>query len=379
MQIKLFNQHLNNSPARKRQYCSITFLLTSFVVLLSLALGLFQSYSASAQNERLSFGEGQGIQMIDPDGLNTIPFWHYNNRAVDFSLYTLPTDHFLSNYTRLHPHSSNQTWDTASLTLQQSWTVTDTRDLPPYSDEMWPVALPEGTESGIYIIKATDAGESASSMIVVGRTTLMLKKGNNGQVVVWATTLQSGAPVAGMEITLYNMGSGQQQIAQGTTDEMGVVELNSGEATNVMAIGQTEAEGDREVALAGTDNQWRNRNVSYWWQAQTQEDYRIYLYTDRPIYRPGHTIYFDTLIRNNIQDGYSVIDASTPMTATLRDPRNTIVDTVALEADEFGISCWRSMVSLRNSPSRLKSIANLNMRSRSLQKTALPLWVTPLQ
>jgi len=316
--------------ARLRRKPGFRFLLTSFLTLTILGINLFHLYSASAQSDPISFGNGRGIQMIDPDGLNTVPFWNFRGGAVEFTLYDLPTARFLTNYPRLNANG-NPSWSTEGLAVQQTWTLTNSETA---SDQMWPIPLPKDTPSGIYIIKGTAEEDRADSMIVVGRNTLMLKRGNNGQVVAWASALQSGAPAAGMEVTLYNTENGAE-VGKAITDEMGVAELNSGNVANVLAIGRITSETVNEVALAATDEQWRNYS-SYSWQAEVPENYRIYLYTDRSIYRPSHTIKFDTIVRNNGQNGYSPIAASTAMTATLRDPRNTIVDTVALSSDEFG-------------------------------------------
>ena len=61
-------------------------------------------------------------------------------------------------------------------------------------------------------------------------------------------------------------------------------------------------------------------------------------HTDRPIYRPGHTVHWKSTLRQVAADGegYDLLDATTAVTATLRDPRNRVVGTESLALDAHG-------------------------------------------
>jgi len=245
----------------------------------------------------MSFGTGNGLQFIDPDGENSVPFWvREEYEAINFTLFPLPDTEFLNQYGAYSPPSP---WydvapiDTTSLISSTTWSQIVPPDDSYYRPPSVPITMPTDTPAGIYIIQA-DApdGNIANSIIVISRNVLVLKRGTNGQVVAWVSALQDGKPATEMEVTLYT--------------------------------------------LAGLDYNWRVSGSSWWWSSQSRDQYRLYLYTDRPIYRPGHTVYFDAIARNNGLDSFTPLAASTTMTATLRDGRNNLIDTHILYADEYG-------------------------------------------
>ncbi|MEM7536185.1 MAG: MG2 domain-containing protein [Chloroflexota bacterium] len=285
------------------------------------------------QNQPMSFGYDRGIQFIDPDGLNYVPFWSVNGGTVDFTLYELPVGQFLNNY-QIYQYYQDQTWDIEGLTVQGTWQNTAPSN---NGDTMLAVDLPASTPSGLYIIEASQGETKAMSMIVVGRNVLLLKRGNQGQVVAWTSALQGGAPATGMTVTVYDADGAV--MATGDTNDIGVATLtvddNAGENPPVMAV----AKSDNETTVAGFDWQWQSYAGNYWYGANAN-DYTIYLHTDRSIYRPGHTIFFNGIVRerslSNDEEGYAPIAASTVMSATLRDSRNIAVSTVEVTADSMG-------------------------------------------
>jgi len=319
-------------------------LLPLTICAILLLTGLWFLPQVAAQGEStISFGYGQGLQFVDPDGKNSVPFWAKEEyEAINFTLYPLSETEFLNQYAAYSPAS--WPWDpvtpidTTSLISSTTWSQVVPPDTSDYLPISTPITMPTDTPAGIYIIQADAPDENvANSIIVISRNVLVLKRGINGQVVAWASALQNGTPAAEMDVTLYNIRSGEV-IDQGQTDGKGVVELNlqdesAQDGNNVMAIA-THSTGD--ITLAGLDNDWRINGNAKWWSPQNIDAYRLYLYTDRPIYRPGHTIYFDAIARNTGLDGYTPIAPSTTMTVTLRDDRNNLVDTQALAADEYG-------------------------------------------
>ncbi|MFN8489692.1 MAG: MG2 domain-containing protein [Caldilineaceae bacterium] len=287
---------------------------------------------SAAQFNLLSFGYDRAIQIIDPDGLNRMPFWingNVTNLTVDFTLYRLESPDFVRRYTTLQPYTYQPPMDVTGLPQVATWQQTLSSSTS--YGELQAVALPTTTvSSGIYVIKASapNAGQ-ATAMLAVSRHVLLLKRGNAGQITVWATRLQNGAPSSGMTIALYNAQG--ESVGQGVTDGNGLVTLNVGNAQPLIAIGQLGA----EIALAGLDWQWASLNTAYWPSANPAP-YRIFLATDRPIYRPGQTINYNAIVRNDSTNGYTVLAATVPISVTLRDARSNVIGAQLVHADEFG-------------------------------------------
>ena len=329
-------------------------LLLTIMLFASLLAALGTLPKATAQRhygQTMSFGQSdysQQLQFVDPNGKNSIPFWAAglssdpNQEGIDvnFALYPMSDPDFLSRYQDYAPpdyHGDNvQFLNTTGLTPSANWAafVPTDHDHRSYYNESTstPITVPPNTPAGIYIIQATAPGrEMADSIIVISPSVMVMKRGENGQVTIWATSLQSGTPVADMMVTLYTI-EDRQTLSQGKTDVKGIVELNAGNLEDVIAIGRTE----NDTTLAGLGYEWRASGGGYWDSYRQTEGHQFYLYTDRPLYRPGHTVYFDAILRRTGVDGLTPIAASTPVTATLRDGRNNLVDTVVVAADEYG-------------------------------------------
>ena len=128
-------------------------------------------------------------------------------------------------------------------------------------------------------------------LLVVSDLNLTLKVGPK-EALVWATDLDDGAPVSDVEITFYDYDQGA--IGQATTDADGVARIDVPQFRYVALVAS-----ERPFAAVGID--WA-RGISPWdfgmGQGEYSQDFRTYIYTDRPIYRPGQTIHFKGVVRS---------------------------------------------------------------------------------
>ncbi|MEM7537843.1 MAG: MG2 domain-containing protein [Chloroflexota bacterium] len=343
------NEKLIHTPRSLAQCIGMFFVV--FIILATSVTAIKLITTASAQDNApdyygygITFGVGNAIQVVDPDGLNYIPLWISEGAPIDVTLYPISVERFFNDYRSsdsfYQDANADQIWDVTDLAVQSQWQI----DITPEntSNHLVRVVLPDETPSGLYIIEANQDGDRQMAMMSVGRHVLMLKEGNQGQVVAWVSNLQQGVPVADATVTVYS--DDKTMLTQGTTDENGVAKLDVGNQTPYMVTAvMTDSDGLQEITVAGMTREWRHYESydyqfsSHWWgSSNTPDDYTIYLHTDRPMYRPGHTVFFNAIVRSNDADGYGVIEASTVMTATLRDSRNTAVGTTQITADHFG-------------------------------------------
>lgn len=287
---------------------------------------------AAAQTNAISFGYGRGIQMIDPDGLNRAPIWvNTPNVTVNYSLFPLAPADFTERYAS--DKERNRPIDLTGLTPAFEWQqiYSDTTPMYDYGRSSF-ADLPSDAPAGLFALSA-DAGSAGSDsmLVVIGRHVLMMKRAAGGQVVTWASQLQDRVPTPGMVVTLYDAQGGA--LGQATTNSDGVASFSNG-AQAVMAVGQYNG----ELTVAGLDWDWISQGAYWYWdwsgaQAGVQ---RIYLYTDRPIYRPGQTIHYQAFIRRLDQGAYSKLDVSTPISVTLYDARNNVAGVQSVTLDAFG-------------------------------------------
>lgn len=125
--------------------------------------------------------------------------------------------------------------------------------------------------------------------IVLTRSALAIKRSEK-EVLVWATDLESGQPVADMEIALKN--------STARTDAKGLARIPLPKDTDPYESFAVSGRKGDDRTFAGTDWQegigpWNfNLNSS----STTQKVYG-YIYTDRPVYRPGDIVYFKGILR----------------------------------------------------------------------------------
>ena len=94
-------------------------------------------------------------------------------------------------------------------------------------------------------------------------------------------------------------------------------------------------------ALVGLDNYWSNEG--YWWGWWDRGPYRpslpefaAHVHTDRPIYRPGHTVHYKATLRRLAGEGYRLIEPGLPITATVQDAQGNTLATSQPTLDGYG-------------------------------------------
>ncbi|MCB0122076.1 MAG: hypothetical protein KDE58_07520, partial [Caldilineaceae bacterium] len=318
---------MNREQPEVRRYPVGRWMVMGLLVILFIT-GIYNSLAAQWE-QAVNFGVGRGVQLVDPDGMNRMPVWPLQGEStVNFTLYPLTPADFARRMATYEPYNNAAiatTGLTAATTWQQNFTVSDWYE-PQYA------RFPASVAGGIYVIKAESSqGDGDTEYVVVGRNALLLKRGAGGQFVAWAVNLQGQSVTTTMDITLYDRQG--TPVASSATNDKGVAHFAVTSGEPFMAVAQKEG----DTTVAGLDWQWSSDGSYWWWDNNSKNnDQTIYLYTDRPIYRPNQTIYYQAFVRQRTLDGYAQLAASTPISLTLRDARANVVATHAATLDAFG-------------------------------------------
>jgi len=171
---------------------------------------------------------------------------------------------------------------------------------------------------GLYYLRINDTSGNiypGPFLTVVGNAQLTFKLGAS-QALVWAVDLDTQAPFAGATVTILNERG--EAVAQGQTDDQGVFQskipvMKDPYFTYYAILGSP---GEESFGMALST--W-NQGLSSW-DFGLPTDYtgpslKAYLYTDRPIYRPGQTVYFKAIVRQAYNGRYDLPDlGSLPLT-----------------------------------------------------------------
>ena len=175
---------------------------------------------------------------------------------------------------------------------------------------------------GIYYLGITSADLSdefgqkfQKYYLIVSENNLVLKVGPD-QALVWATKLANRTPVSETPLTLCNTEG--EQLASGVTDAEGLFtsEINRSGVSYTNFFTVMGEPGSTEFGFSIST--WGQSTAYYESGIRMNTSPRLheaYLYTDRPIYRPGDTIYYKAVIfkRENglpVPSGFSTVDVS---------------------------------------------------------------------
>lgn len=151
----------------------------------------------------------------------------------------------------------------------------------------------------------------------------LLTKQSEKDIYCYLTNVRTGDSVPNADVYMHS--NGQTKYA-GKTDESGFIRVNAKQLfpglSDSFNVSVSARSGD-SVAL-----------VSFYMYSSEQK-YRIFLYTDRPIYRPGDTIYFKGIARE-LQGLNYVVPANKNVTVEIRDPEYDVVKRMILTTNDMG-------------------------------------------
>ncbi|MBK8985474.1 MAG: Ig-like domain-containing protein [Chloroflexi bacterium] len=137
-------------------------------------------------------------------------------------------------------------------------------------------------------------------MLIVADTNLVVKEMPN-EVRVWATNIASGQPGQGLTITLYDVNGAPSGTA--VTDASGFARFDYTRSPNSYGGSVTVVSSAPGQTGFGVANSRWNGGFEPWRMGISQgyNDTSLpfaYLYTDRPIYRPGDTVHYKGIVRD---------------------------------------------------------------------------------
>ena len=189
--------------------------------------------------------------------------------------------------------------------------------------------------AGMYFLTVkSPEGVNDTQVLVATKTALTMKR-TTDQVLVWATNIADGSPVQKLLLTLFN--SKGETVGTGATDKDGLFE-----GTIKPTTGDLNLVGVREGDVAAVSDTWeqgiepwRFDNVQWQWNP-TKSSHRVYVYTDRPIYRPGQTVFFKAIVRSDDDGAYTQPPAGTDVKVKVSDWQDRVLYDKSLKTDSFG-------------------------------------------
>jgi uncharacterized protein YfaS (alpha-2-macroglobulin family) len=249
---------------------------------------------------------------------------HVNVSELNLSLYRLDRADFVllngrdwwERWQKFQPGPEN---------LIRQWTDPVNPKLNEYLASAVPLAKDgkSALRPGFYYVEVQAPGvrEAMRHILVVSQANVTLKI-TQSEALVWVTDLASGQPAPGLDVAV--IGSAGRVLASGRTDNDGVF------------VSKLTPANERDpwapiLAIAGPDDSpsasstaW-SEGIAPWQFGLPSEPYldpyRVYVYTDRTIYRPGQTVYFKGVLRGDDDGRYSLPSDVKTMQVAVRDDK----------------------------------------------------------
>lgn len=182
------------------------------------------------------------------------------------------------------------------------------------------------SEKGVYLVEATDGKLRAYTIVVITDIAIITKAGQ-GRLISFVVDRRSGDPIVGIPVKVW---IDQQEVAAKTTDQQGLADttISAPKPENVAVLATNATEFAINTPGAWNLGDGPNRNL------------RGYTYTDRPVYRPGDTVHFKTIVRSQTAGGYMVPQGQ-EVRLELRDPQTyDVIWAQNITLSQMGTANW---------------------------------------
>jgi alpha-2-macroglobulin len=174
-------------------------------------------------------------------------------------------------------------------------------------------------DPGLYLVEATDGKLRAYTLVSVS-SMAVLTKTEPGKSIARVVDRISGRALEGVDVDFRAAG---KSFSTAKTDAQGFASLKAAEKLNFMV-----------VATKGTDVAFDALNE---YSLNTDDSHRsaTYIYTERPVYRPGHKVFFKAVLRRPSQFGWELPKFSS-MDAEVTDNSGKAIWRKSLTVSSFG-------------------------------------------
>lgn len=194
-------------------------------------------------------------------------------------------------------------------------------------------------------------GQTTRVNVLVSDLGLMAFADAQGQVSVAATNLLSTDSWKGVEVEVLD--PADRVLAKGTTGSDGLLTLKPGSRAALVRARIQDKGYVHQGYVRLRDEEARNLSRFDVSGEATAQGMRMFLYTERGVYRPGDSLFVGCLLRG--EDGKPV--ERLPMRFSLRDPQGRIVASNVLKAAPDGHFGWRTATRAEDPTGRWQVLA----------------------
>ncbi len=170
---------------------------------------------------------------------------------------------------------------------------------------------------GVYRLEFSGAGVHQATVVNVTNLAVVLKR-SPYRALAWVTDFKTGAVVSNAEILSFDKAGHQLSTVRTQSDGTAVFPLSFKYSNQRTVVRR----GD-DLAGLQTDSGDPNGKL------------RAHFQTDRPIYRPGQTVFYKAILRRTAGQGYKAV-TSGDIKITFRDPKDNPIEEIHVKPNAMG-------------------------------------------
>ncbi len=159
-------------------------------------------------------------------------------------------------------------------------------------------------QKGVFLVEAVRGDLRAYTVLMVSDI-VMITKSARGRILSFVADRSTGEPLSGAEVYLLTR-DGRSSVTRTNADGVTEMDVTSSRVDEVRIVARKGA----DVAVSALASYALDSGRDRW---------TGYVYTDRPVYRPGHTVHFKGILRLRAAVGYEVPSAKT-VSVEIKDP-----------------------------------------------------------
>lgn len=155
-------------------------------------------------------------------------------------------------------------------------------------------------ESGIYFLRIKQGSISEDSFVIRSHIGAIVKEGNN-EYIFWAQNYKSRRSVSEGKISVYNLQDDIKEIGTASFNDEGIAKSNLVADADIALIRNSE-----DITIIPINLRYLNSSYNYKPFQPKSKEAKYFIFTDRPLYRPGDTIYFKSILRDDDDVRYTI-------------------------------------------------------------------------
>lgn len=155
-------------------------------------------------------------------------------------------------------------------------------------------------KSGVWYLTFKLGDITEGSFIVRSDTGVLLKEGDN-EFIFWGQNFTTKRSISEGSLKIYSLLGGIQLIGTTSFDGSGIAKIPISKETDIAL-----AETGQDSVIVPINMRYLNSDYNYQTFTPKGTQIKYFIFTDRPLYRPGDTVYFKAVLRDDDDARYTI-------------------------------------------------------------------------